>query len=241
METILDIQNLNKHFGGIKVAENLNLSLLKSSITGISGDNGVGKTTLFNMISGFEKSDSGSIHFKGQNISNKSVIQRAQLGMGRLFQTPRIFSEVTVLDNLMASSKYTTGHSLFKYLFKKRIIDDEERANIEKATEILNYFSLLEKSRLKAYELSVGEKKLLSLGSLLMNGANFILLDELTSGINYKMKDRLNAILSGLHSFLNFSYIDGFPTILMIEHDLDILNDICKQNYKLEDGKLYSL
>ena len=71
-------------------------------------------------VGGFEKPDSGTIHFKGHNISNKSVIQRARLGMGRLFQTPRIFSEVTVLDNLMAASNYTTGHNLIKYLFKKR-------------------------------------------------------------------------------------------------------------------------
>ena len=230
MEEILNIQNLSKHFEGIKAADNINLSLQPYTITGIYGDNGAGKTTLFNLISGFEKPDSGLIMLNGIDITEKSVLLRAQMGMGRLFQNPRIFSEVTVFENLLAASKHSTGHHLFNYLLKYNIIKEEDGLNRQKAIDILEQFSLSSKAGLKAYELSVGERKLLSLGCLLMNSAKFILLDELSSGLNSGMIVRLNQILLDLS-------ISGV-TFLMIEHDRELMEKICKTTCKMYNGKL---
>jgi len=91
MEEILTIQNISKHFEGIKAVDNVSFPLKQGTITGIYGDNGVGKTTLFNLISGFEVPDSGNILLNGKNITHQSVLQRAQMGMGRLFQNPEFF------------------------------------------------------------------------------------------------------------------------------------------------------
>lgn len=236
MEEILTIQNISKHFQGIKAIDDVSLSLKQGTITGIYGDNGAGKTTFFNLISGFEAPDSGNILLNGENITHKSVLQRAQMGMGRLFQNPRVFSEVTVLDNLLAASKHTSGHNLMNYIFKNHIIREEEIANLQKANEIMEQFSLSSKSQLNAYKLSVGERKLLSLGCLLMNGANFILLDELSSGLNSKMIDRLELILNSLNSILRYN-VHGF-TILMIEHDNEVIKRLCSNTYEMQNGKL---
>ena len=91
MEAILNIHGLYKHYEGIVAVDNVNFSILPGTITGIFGDNGAGKTTLFNLLSGFEKSDSGSVYFDGIDFTKKSVIFRARHGMGRLFQIPRFF------------------------------------------------------------------------------------------------------------------------------------------------------
>lgn len=238
MQEVLYIKNLSKHFGGIKVADEINLSIHQNTITGIYGDNGVGKTTLFNLISGFEKPDAGQIYFRGQNITNKNVLQRAKSGMGRLFQTPRIFPEVTVFNNLLAASRHSTGHTPLNYLFNNKTIKEEEGINRKKAMEILEHFSLTPKSNLKAYELSVGERKLLSLGSLLMNETSFILLDELSSGLNNMMIERLSSILKSLTDIVGKSDPEKGLSILMIEHDIGFLRNICEEQYRMQNGKL---
>lgn len=227
----MTIKNLNKHFEGIKAVENVSLSLNQGSITGIYGDNGAGKTSLFNLISGFEVPDSGSIHFKNKNITNLSVLQRAQMGMGRLFQSPRIFSEVTVLNNLLAASNNSTGHNLLNYIFKSSLIYNENEANKIKANEILEKFRLNNKSNQKAIELSVGEKKLLSLGCLLMNEASFILLDELTSGLNNEMIEQMNDVIIHLKS--------ENVTFFIIEHNTDVIKKLCNKTYEMCNGKIF--
>ncbi|MEI8272548.1 MAG: ATP-binding cassette domain-containing protein [Paludibacter sp.] len=230
MDSILTIQNLSKHFAGITAVDNVNLTIVPQSIIGLYGDNGAGKTTLFNLISGFEKPDAGSITFMERNITHKSVLHRAQMGMGRLFQNPRVFTEMSVLDNLMAASKHTTGHHLLNYITKHGIIREEENANYQKAMSILQQFSLNTKSNLNSYELSVGERKLLSLGCLLMNDSKFILLDELSSGLNSLMIDRLHETITDLNK-------SGI-TFMMIEHDLPLISSICNEKHKIDNGKI---
>lgn len=230
MEKILEIKNISKHFEGICAVDDACFSLKKGTITGIYGDNGAGKTTLFNLISGFELPDNGNIFFNDANITHKSVLKRAQMGMGRLFQNPRIFSEVSVFDNLLGASRHSTGHNLLNYFHKRKIIREENFANTSKATEILKQFSLNTKSSQKAYELSVGERKLLSLGCLLMNNSSFILLDELTSGLNNNMITRMNDIIMQLNK--------SGVTFLMIEHDHEIIENLCTKIYEMQNGKL---
>lgn len=230
MNKILDIINLSKHYGGINVADDIDFSIPMQSIVGIYGDNGAGKTTFFNLISGFEHPDSGQIWMKNVNISNKSVLQRAQMGMGRLFQKPRLFSGVTVFDNLLAAANLSKGHHLLNYLFKYNQIIKEDFDNKQRASQILHQFSLGSKENLKAHELSVGERKLLSLGCLLMNGADFILLDELSSGLNRIMIDNLIIVLNDLNK-------SGI-TFLLIEHNKEFLKSVCNEVFLMQNGKI---
>lgn len=231
MEAILNIQNLYKHYEGIVAVDNVSLSIMPGTITGIFGDNGAGKTTLFNLLSGFEKPDNGSVFFEEKDVTKKSVIYRARHGMGRLFQIPRFFSDVTVLDNLLAAGNNHEAKYLHNYLLKYSAIKKNKIADLEKAKNILDQFHLSDKAGLKAYELSVGEKRLLSLGSLLMNEAKLLLLDEPFAGINEKAAKQIKRILASLKN--------NGTTFLMIEHDKSKLFELADCVYEMKRGKLF--
>lgn len=230
MEALLNIQNLYKHYEGIVAVDNVNFSILPGTITGIFGDNGAGKTTLFNLLSGFEKPDRGSVFFEGNDITKNSVIYRARHGMSRLFQIPRIFSDVTVLENLLAAGNNHEGKYLHNYLLKHSTIRKNKIKDKEKANDILEQLYLTDKAVLKAFELSVGEKRLLSLGSLLMNEPKLLLLDEPFAGINEIAAHQIKSILTSLKK--------SGTTFLMIEHDKAKLFELADLVYEMKQGKL---
>lgn len=232
MEVILNIQNLYKHYEGIVAVDNVNLSIIPGTITGIYGDNGAGKTTLFNLLSGFEKPDNGSVFFESKDITKKSVIFRARHGMGRLFQIPRFFGDITVLENLLAAGNNHEAKYLHNYLLKHSTIKKNKLHDAEKAEKLLEKFHLTDKADLKAFELSVGEKRLLSLGSLLMNEAKLLLLDEPFAGINEIAAQQIKSILTSLKS--------SGTTFLMIEHDRAKLFELADCVYAMKQGKLFN-
>lgn len=233
METILNIQHLNKHFDGIVAVEDVCMAIPAGTITGIFGDNGAGKSTFFNLLSGFEKPDSGKIYFQNKDITHKSVLQRAKMGMGRLFQIPRIFSDISVFDNLLAASKNPKGHHSYNYLLNPAAIRKETEKNSIRANKILEQFSLSDKSGMKAYELSIGEKKLLSLGSLLMNDARLLLLDEPFAGIN-------EALIAHLKNMLVLIKQQGV-TLLIIEHNKTVIGEIADNCFEMRRGRILEL
>jgi branched-chain amino acid transport system ATP-binding protein len=136
MEAILNIQNLYKHYDGIVAVDYVSLSIMPGTITGIFGDNGAGKTTLFNLLSGFEKPDNGSVFFEGKDITKKSVIYRSRHGVGRLFQIPRFFGDITVLDNLLAAGNNHEAKYLHNYLLKNATIKSN---NLKSAAKKLGF------------------------------------------------------------------------------------------------------
>lgn len=230
METILDIKNIYKHYEGIIAVNKVSLSIMPGTITGIYGDNGAGKTTLFNLISGFEKPDKGSIQFYGKDITHKSVIARAGLGMGRLFQAARVFNDVSVIDNLLAAGNNHQARHLHNYIFQYRTIKRNIIRDTEKAYKILDQFNLKDKALLKAYELSVGERKILSLVCLLMNDAKLLLLDEPFAGINETAITQIKDIFCLLKA--------NHLTLLLIDHNKEQLYQISDTVYKMKQGKL---
>ncbi len=230
MNTLLSIENLNKHFDGVVAVDNLSLSVVQGTITGIFGENGAGKSTLFNLISGFEKPDTGIVLFKGEDITHKSVLFRAQKGMGRLFQAPRIFFDVSVYENLIAAAKNSTGHHFYNYIIKRSIVKKEAMQDAQRANDILKQINLADKAYLKAYELSVGERKLLSLGCLLMNEAQLMLLDEPFAGLNEKMIEQLKNTL--------LSIKQQGTTLLVIEHNMKAMGSICEYIIEMKQGKI---
>lgn len=227
---ILKLENINKHFDGVQLFNSLNLNIAKETIVGIFGDNGTGKTTLFNIVSGREKYNGGKILFKDIDISKKSELMRAQMGIGRLFQNPRVFSGLTLIENLVASSNLKSSQSFFKNIFNHNLVQKENEINLKNAMEILEHISLQTKAKLKACELSVGEKRLLSLGSLMMNDSKIILLDEPFSGINNKLIKILKENLLTLKR--------TGTTILIIEHDKETIQELSDIVYELRDGTL---
>ena len=233
METTLNIKHINKHFDGIVAVDDVSMSISAGTITGIFGDNGAGKSSLFNLLSGFEKPDSGKIYFQNKDITHKSVLQRARMGMGRLFQIPRIFSDVSIFDNLLAASKSSKGHHTYNYFINPAAIRRETEIDSIKVNKILEQFSLLNKSSIKAYELSIGEKKLLSLGCLLMNDAQLLLLDEPFAGIN-------EALIAHLKNMLILIKQQGV-TLLIIEHNKTVIEEIADNCFEMRRGRILEL
>lgn len=225
---ILNIENITKSYNGLQAVRQVSLTIEQGRITGLVGGNGAGKTTLFNLISGMEKADRGAIYYDQRDISNMSALKRARAGIGRLWQTPRIFRNLDLLENLLVATKNHPGERFLNYFHKQSVIREVEKRNVEKAYEILTIVRLLDKKYQLAGEISLGEQKLLSLGMLLMNEASLLLLDEPLSGVNLVMIDVINEVLVKLAA-------EG-KTFFIIEHNIKKLLEIANQIYVIQEG-----
>jgi ABC-type branched-subunit amino acid transport system ATPase component len=228
--SILVIQNLSKSFDGLVVLDNLTISLEKGSINALIGPNGAGKTSLFNIINGFWKPEKGEIFFKDVKINNLAPNEIAKMGISRTFQKIRLFPQLTVLENMLLATKYQKGEGLFAALFEKKMILDEEKENIKRSLEYLEYVGLLEKKDALSENLSYGQRKLLELSRALVFDAELILLDEPTSGVFPETKDKIIKIIKKLN--------DDGKTIFFIEHDMDLVMQLAERIIVLSNGKM---
>lgn len=208
---ILEVKHISKSFNGLNVLEDVSFSLTSGSITALFGENGSGKTTIFHLISSFLKADSGEILFKDMNISSLAPIRTAQLGIGRVWQTPRIFRNLTVLNNLLLAVRNHPGEKLLNYLIRPMAIKETEIRSKSRAEQVMDQLSLAGKLRFTAGSLSFGQQKLLSIGMLLMNEAELLIIDEPFAGVNSLMIDHISEVLLELKR-------QG-RTICLIEHN----------------------
>lgn len=232
MKTILKVKNINKSFNGLKVLEDVSFSLTERSITSLFGENGSGKSTLFNIISGFLKPDNGNILLNGNRIEGLSPVEISQFGIGRVWQTPRICRNLSLTDNLLITSKNHPGEKVLNYFVRLRYIKREEKLLKEKCSEILEDLGIIGKIKKTAGELSLGEQKLLSIGMLLMNDSEVLLLDEPFAGVHLPMVEHLSEILLALSR--------KHKTVFMIEHNRTKASAISDKILLLLKGKLES-
>ena len=224
MKDLLEIENITKAFGGVKAVDRCTFTVEKNSITGLIGPNGAGKTTMFNMISGLIKADEGNIYFNDQNISKLSPYKRALLGLGRSYQAIRIFPELTALENIMVAfqdNKEKLWHSFTP--LKKHRLKQEKRA-----IKLLEKVGLEEKSNLKGYELSYGQKKLIEILRAKANDSSLILLDEPTAGINPTLIKQVTKIIKDFQK--------EEKTILIVEHNMPFIMNLCERIVVMDRG-----
>jgi urea transport system ATP-binding protein len=174
--SMLDIRKLSKKFGGLAIFSDLDLTVGKGELRCIIGPNGAGKTTLFNLITGRLRSDSGEIRFEDRNICRLPVHEITRLGIGRKFQAPSVFEEMTVWDNLLVAG---TGHRRARRLFTTRT--DPDLAS--RAERVLDSVRLASRRRDLAGSLSHGQKQWLEIGIVMLNDPRLVLLDEPTAGM----------------------------------------------------------
>ena len=229
---ILELKSVNKSFGGLKAVDNLSVAIPEGKITSLIGPNGAGKTTIFNIISGFIKVDKGAIFYHGEKINNNSPYQIACMGIGRLFQDVRVFDKLSVLDNVLLAKEDQPGENPFISLFNRKKMRSFEESNLIKAREWIEFVGLSEKEESLAEDLSFGQQKLLSLSRLLAGDSNLMLLDEPASGVHPAMLKDILSILKGLTR-------QG-RTIILIEHDMRVVNEISDWVILLNSGKLVS-
>ncbi|MGH6940381.1 urea ABC transporter ATP-binding protein UrtD [Hypericibacter sp.] len=175
-DAMLDIRNLNKKFGGLAIFSDLNLRVEPGELRCIIGPNGAGKTTLFNLITGRLRSDSGEIRFEDRDICRKSVHEITRLGIGRKFQAPAVFEEMTVWDNLIVAG---TGHRAAFRLFTTRL----DSSLAARAERVLESVRLSARRNDLAGSLSHGQKQWLEIGIVMLNDPRLVLLDEPTAGM----------------------------------------------------------
>jgi ABC-type branched-subunit amino acid transport system ATPase component len=226
---MLKVVDVHKSFGGIMALDGVSLDVERGSITGLIGPNGSGKTTLFNIISGYHPKDAGEIYLKGQRIDDLPPDAVARKGVGRTFQISQAPAKMTVLENMLLAPKDQMGEGLWNALFAKKRVLHQERHNVEKAVEFLNSVELIDLRNEYAGNLSGGQKKLLSLGRILMAEPEIILLDEPTAGVNPTLIKSLMRLIDDLRK--------GGKTFFFVEHNMKVISDICDKVYVLDFGK----
>lgn len=229
---ILKISNLSKSFGGIKALNNISIEIKKNTITALIGPNGSGKTTLFNIITNLIKPDSGKIEFfnsKTIEIIRVPVYKMLDLGIVRTFQHPRIFSKMTVLENILVGFKYRNEELPLLQLFRGKKDKFEEDTFLEKAKKTLELVELNTHENKIAENLSYGQRKLLELSRAIISNANLILLDEPFAGIFSEMKKKIFEII-------NLMKKNG-KTIIFIEHDIESVKKIADNVIVLNQGE----
>ncbi len=175
--------NVHKHFGGIVVAEDINLELNAGEILGLIGPNGAGKTTLFNLISGIHAPDRGEIWLGGQALSRLPVYRRARLGIARTWQHVRLFPTLSVIDNLLMGPRDYPGEALFSGIFNAGARRRQAEATRGDAQAILARIGLTAAADKLPGELPFGQQKLVGLARTLMNDGKVLLLDEPMAGV----------------------------------------------------------
>lgn len=240
LDPILSIKNLNLSFistrnklDSIYLFKDLNLNVPRDTVTALLGGNGVGKTTLFNVISGIQKCNSGSITFNNEQINDLLPYQISNLGIARLFQNTRIFEELSILDNMKIGSSYPKSESPLFNLFCHKRNKKYEMELERKAEEI---FFLLFGENNPFYEnrykqgsvLSYGQQRLLALARLLMGDYSLYLLDEPTAGVHESFVPQIT------NAILNISSQN--KSVIIIEHNIAFIRKLANYCYFMADG-----
>ncbi len=218
----LAIEDLTVSFDGFKAVDNLNFYLDKNELHVVIGPNGAGKTTVLDLICGKTKSTSGSIKFLNKELTKLSEHAIVREGVGRKFQTPSIYENLTVLENLEVS--YPRGRGVFGSLLFKR-----DQAVMEKIYDIAQQIMLDEEMHTEAGVLSHGQKQWLEIGMLLIQDPQLLMLDEPVAGMSVKEREQtaelLNKICQG-------------RSVLVIEHDMEFVERIAHKVTVLHQGKI---
>jgi branched-chain amino acid transport system ATP-binding protein len=205
----LSVIGLNKTFGALRATDNLNLNVKQGSIHGLIGPNGAGKTTLINQLSGEMMADSGTICFDGQNVTKLPIQKRAQKGLQRSYQITSLFPQFTALENVAMAIQVRSGHS-FKFWAKART----DKSLIEPAMRYLDQVGLSDLASHVVQDLAHGQQRQLELAMTLATKPKMLLLDEPMAGMGQSESLQMMEVLRPLKDKV---------TILMVEHDMDVV------------------
>jgi urea transport system ATP-binding protein len=223
-DSVLSVENLTVSFDGYKVVDELSFSIDENELRVIIGPNGAGKTTLLDLISGRTRPTAGTIKFRGNDLKNKAEHEIVQLGLGRKFQTPSIFEDLTVFENLEIS--FPRGRDVFGAFFFKRDSEVEDRVN--EVAKVIYLDSLLDQS---AAALSHGQKQWLEIGMLLIQDPSLMMLDEPVAGMTLNERKKTAELLNKI--------IEG-RSVVVIEHDMNFVRQIARWVTVMHQGKVLS-
>ena len=230
---MLEVKNLGISFGGLRAVDDFNLSIEQGQLYGLIGPNGAGKTTVFNMLTGVYKPTDGKIFLDGEDITGKSTIEINKEGIARTFQNIRLFSDLSVLDNVKAGlhNQKEYEYSTLTGILRLPRYHQAEKAMNEKAMELLKVFELDGEADYKASNLPYGKQRKLEIARALATNPKLLLLDEPAAGMNPNETKELMETISFVRDHFNM-------TILLIEHDMKLVSGICEELTVLNFGKV---
>lgn len=225
------VEDVHKHFGGIRAVDGASITIETGSITGLIGPNGAGKTTLFNVIAGLHPPTSGKVLLDGEDITGLTPHELFGKGLLRTFQIAHEFSTLTVRDNLMMVPSNQSGESLIQTWTNRKKVLEEEKAIREKADEVIDFLQIPQVADELAGNLSGGQKKLLELGRTMMVDAKIVFLDEVGAGVNRTLLNTIGDAIIRLNKERGY-------TFCMIEHDMDFISRLCDPVICMAEGKV---
>jgi len=211
--TVLDVNDARRSFGGIHAVAGVSFSLEEQEIVGIIGPNGSGKSTLFNLLTGLVRPDSGKVRLHGRDITGWKPHRIARAGMGRTFQIPALFVNMTVQENLYAA-----------------VVEGDWRSARQRTDQVLELMTLGDLRNELASTLSGGQQRLLEFARVLMRDPQVILLDEVTAGVHPTLRQTILDAITRLRS-------EG-RSFLVIEHDMELVRAVCERVIVMDAGQV---
>ncbi|RAZ46721.1 ABC transporter ATP-binding protein [Campylobacter hyointestinalis] len=228
---ILTLQDISKNFGGVQAIAKTSFVVDSGEIFGLIGPNGAGKTTMFNIITGAYSPSSGQVIFDGKSLSGVKPYEIVNLGIARTFQNIRLFSSLSVLENVLIGLNSSTKYSFAEAVLHLGRFGRAERVAKQKAYDILGELGIAKFADEFAKNLSYGAQRKVEIARALATNPKLLLLDEPVAGMNPSETDELACIIANLKNDKNLS-------ILLIEHDMKFVNKLCDRVLVLDYGKV---
>ena len=222
MAALLEAKDVSRSFGGVHALAGCSLSVDKGSITGLIGPNGSGKTTMFNVMTGYVKPEMGTVFFDGHDVTNARPDKIFALGVGRTFQLTRIFARISVIENMLVATQ--RDESWLRGLTRSK----SSKSELDAAMEWLDFVGLSRLASLQAGSLSYGQRKLLELAYVLVADPDVILLDEPAGGVNLTLINEISDKILTLNK--------GGKTFLIVEHNMEFVMKICDKVTVMHQG-----
>jgi len=224
-ERLLEVRNVHKTYGAIRAVDGVTFDVGAGEIVGVIGPNGSGKTTLFNSILGQIKPSSGTVEFRGEDITGMSPLELARRGISRTFQTLQVFVKLSVRDNLIAAAQEFEG------TMRARLFAKPDAGLGGRADEMIDLFRLGHVAHLPAGSLSYGQQKLIDIAMAFMPSPRLVLLDEPCAGVNPGLVEELRELLVRLNTTQGGSFV-------VIEHNMDFIMKLCPHVICMVEGRV---
>jgi branched-chain amino acid transport system ATP-binding protein len=231
---LLEVKNLSVQFGGLRALSNFNLSVGQGDLVGLIGPNGAGKTTTFNVVTGVYRPTTGSVLLGGRNVAGRKPFRINRFGIARTFQNIRLFTDLSVIDNVIVGFNQSIGHGFLGAVLRSPKHVREDAAHEREAMDLLETFGLADRAGELATNLPYGSQRRLEIARALATRPRILLLDEPAAGMNPQEK----VDLMGLIRFVREKFHVG---IWLIEHDMKLVMSICHRVTVLDHGEVISV